>query len=112
MEKMGKMRRRSQEKPQMGSMVSEAIIHRLAADEGYTVHVMDTEVEDVLITNITGIMSDGEEIVDEIARADILTTAVGLRVLGFIAPTIAKGIQKRCASGTEPGLRRRGSGME
>ncbi|MCI8598381.1 MAG: mannitol-1-phosphate 5-dehydrogenase [Lachnospiraceae bacterium] len=81
--------------------VSEAIIHRLAADEGYTVHVMDTEVEDVLITNITGIMSDGEEIVDEIARADILTTAVGLRVLGFIAPTIAKGIQKRCASGTE-----------
>ena len=39
--------------------VSEAIIHRLAADEGYTVHVMDTEVEDVLITNITGIMSDG-----------------------------------------------------
>lgn len=49
-------------------------------------------------------MSDGEEIIDEIARADILTTAVGLRVLGFIAPAIAKGIQKRCALKTETPL--------
>lgn len=78
--------------------VSEVIIDRLAKDQGYTVHVMDTEVEDVAITNITGIMSNGEEIIDEIANADILTTAVGLRVLGFIAPTIAKGIQKRIAA--------------
>ena len=83
--------------------VSEVIIDRLAADQKYTVHVMDTEVEDVEITNITGIMSNGEAIIDEIAKADILTTAVGLRVLGFIAPTIAKGIQKRIADGsTEP----------
>lgn len=78
--------------------VSEVIIDRLAKDQGYTVHVMDTEVEDVVIKNITGIMSNGEEIIDEIANADILTTAVGLRVLGFIAPTIAKGIQKRIAA--------------
>lgn len=84
--------------------VSAAIIDKLAADQGYTVHVMDTEVENVPITNITGIMSDGEEIIDEIARADILTTAVGLRVLGFIAPAIAKGIQKRCALKTETPL--------
>lgn len=83
--------------------VSEVIIDRLAADQKYTVHVMDTEVEDVEITNITGIMSNGEAIIDEIAKADVLTTAVGLRVLGFIAPTIAKGIQKKIADGnTEP----------
>lgn len=79
--------------------VNETIIDRLKADKGYTVHVMDTEVEDVPITNVTGILSNGDEIVDEIAKADILTTAVGLRVLGFIAPAIAKGIQKRCADG-------------
>lgn len=84
--------------------VSAVIIDRLAADKSYTVHVMDTEVEDVPITNITGIMSDGEEIIDEIAKADILTTAVGLRVLGFIAPAIAKGIQKRCAAGLQEAL--------
>lgn len=84
--------------------VSEVIIDRLAADQKYTVHVMDTEVEDVEITNITGIMSNGEEIIREIAGADMLTTAVGLRVLGFIAPTIAKGIQKRMADGVKTPL--------
>ena len=84
--------------------VSEVIIDRLAADQAYTVHVMDTEVEDVKITNITGIMSNGDEIIDEIAKADILTTAVGLRVLAFIAPAIAKGIQKRMADGVKAPL--------
>ncbi len=84
--------------------VSEVIIDRLAADQEYTVHVMDTEVEDVKITNITGIMSNGDEIIDEIAKADILTTAVGLRVLAFIAPAIAKGIQKRMADGVKTPL--------
>ncbi len=84
--------------------VNEAIINRLAEDRGYTVHIMDTGVEDVKITNVTGIMSNGEDIIDEIAKTDILTTAVGLRVLGFIAPTIAKGIQKRMAEGTEAPL--------
>jgi len=79
--------------------VAETIIDRLKADKGYTVHVMDTEVEDIAITNVTGVMSNGTEIIDEIAKADILTTAVGLRVLGFIAPTIAQGIQKRIAEG-------------
>lgn len=83
--------------------VVESIIDRLVKDGEYTVHVMDTEVEDIKITNVTGVMSNGEEIVDEIAKADILTTAVGLRILGIIAPTIAKGIQKRCADKvTEP----------
>ncbi len=84
--------------------VSEVIIDRLAADQKYTVHVMDTEVEDVEIANITGILSNGSEIIDEIAKADVLTTAVGLRVLGFIAPAIAKGIQKRIADGMEAPL--------
>ncbi len=84
--------------------VSEVIIDRLAADQKYTVHVMDTEVEDVEITNITGILSNGSEIIDKIAKADVLTTAVGLRVLGFIAPAIAKGIQKRIADGSEAPL--------
>ncbi|HBN56920.1 MAG TPA: mannitol-1-phosphate 5-dehydrogenase [Lachnospiraceae bacterium] len=84
--------------------VSEVIIDRLAADQAYTVHVMDTEVEDVKITNITGIMSNGDEIIDEIAKADVLTTAVGLRVLAFIAPAIANGIKKRMADGVKAPL--------
>ncbi len=80
--------------------VSEAIIDRLIADKKYTVHVMDTEVEDVPITDVDGIMSNGTKIIDEIAKADVMTTAVGLRVLGFIAPTIAQGIQRRMEQGS------------
>ncbi len=84
--------------------VNKTIIDRLVEDKSYTVHIMDTEVEDVEIGNVTGIMSDGEEIIEEIAKADILTTAVGLRVLGFIAPAIAKGIKKRAADNVEEPL--------
>lgn len=84
--------------------VVESIIDRLVADQSYTVHVMDTEVEDIVISNVTGVMSNGEEIIGEIAKADILTTAVGLRVLKFIAPAIAKGIQRRIADGSKEAL--------
>ena len=70
--------------------VSEVIIDRLAADQKYTVHVMDTEVEDVEITNITGIMSNGEAIIDEIAKADILTTAVDCGSLVLSLPPSQK----------------------
>lgn len=84
--------------------VNETIIGHLAEDQKYTVHVMDTEVEDIVISNVTGIMSNGDEIVQEIAGAEVLTTAVGLRVLEFIAPTIAKGIQKRKADGVTTAL--------
>ncbi len=83
--------------------VAVPIIERLNQDGCYTVHIMDTEVEDVKITNVCGIMSNGPEVIDAIADPDttILTTAVGLRVLGFIAPTIAQGIQKRIANGVK-----------
>lgn len=83
--------------------VAVPIIERLNQDGCYTVHIMDTEVEDVKISNVCGIMSNGPEVIDAIADPDttILTTAVGLRVLGFIAPTIAQGIQKRIANGVK-----------
>lgn len=84
--------------------VNEELIRHLAQDQGYTVHVMDTEVEDIPITHVTGMLSNGEEILDEIARTDILTTAVGLRVLAFIAPTIAEGIKRRRGAGVEKPL--------
>ncbi len=84
--------------------VNEDLIRRLAQEQGYTVHVMDTEVEDIPITHVTGVMSNGEEILEEIVGADILTTAVGLRVLAFIAPAIAQGIRRRRAAGVEKPL--------
>lgn len=79
--------------------VNMEVIDRINKDGAYTVHIMDVESRDVRISNISGVDSGGGEIVDEIVRADIITTAVGLRILPFIAPAIAKGIAARRAAG-------------
>ena len=79
--------------------VNMEVIDRINKDGAYTVHIMDVESRDVRISNISGVDSGGGEIVDEIVRAEIITTAVGLRILPFIAPAIAKGIAARRAAG-------------
>ena len=56
---------------------------------------MDTNKKDILISNVRAVNSNSEEVVTEIANADIITTAVGLRILKFVAPAIAKGIASR-----------------
>ncbi len=84
--------------------VNEMIINRLAEDQAYTVHIMDVEKKDYCIENVTGVLSTGTEIVDEIAKAEVLTTAVGLVILPRIAPTIAEGIKKRIADGSKEAL--------
>ena len=84
--------------------VNPVVIDRLAADKQYTVHIMDVEKKDYLITNVDGIMSTGQEIIDEIAKAEVVTTAVGLVILPRIAPTIAAGIRARKESGSTDAL--------
>lgn len=70
----------------------------------YTVHVTDTESRDIVITDIRAVHSGSEAAVAEIAGADIVTTAVGLRILKFVAPAIAKGLAARMAAGEEKPL--------
>ncbi len=84
--------------------VNETIINRLAEDQAYTVHIMDVDKKDYRIENVTGILSTGTEIVEEIAKAEILTTAVGLVILPRIAPAIANGIKQRIANGSKEAL--------
>lgn len=80
-----------------------AVLDRLNADRCYTVHIMDTEIEDVKIENVSGISSANDELPEEIAKADttILTTAVGLRILPIVAKGLAKGLQMRKAAGVD-----------
>lgn len=80
-----------------------AVLDRLNADKCYTVHIMDTEIEDVKIENVCGISSANDELPEEIAKADttILTTAVGLRILPIVAKGLAKGLQMRKAAGVD-----------
>lgn len=84
--------------------VNPVIIDRLAQDKKYTVHIMDVEKKDYEITNVDGIYSTGEEIIDEIAKAEIITTAVGLTIIPRIAPTFAAGIRAKIANGSKEHL--------
>lgn len=75
--------------------VNEAVIDKINADKTYTVHIMDTECRQEKISNISGVLSTSDAVIDEMLEAELVTTAVGLTILPRIAPAIAKGIAKR-----------------
>lgn len=81
--------------------VAEAIIDKINEDKTYTVRVMDVDCKDQKIENISGVNSTKPEAIDEIASADLVTTAVGLVILPRIAPTIAQAIEKRMENGVK-----------
>lgn len=68
----------------------------LAAPEGETIHV----------DNVRGVNNelDPDQVAEEIADADIVTTAIGPNILKFIAPLIAKGLQLRLERGNKKPL--------
>lgn len=81
--------------------VMDSIIEQLQNTKEYTVTEIGGEGEKInKITNYRAINSKTheDEVVKEISEADIVTCAVGPNILKFIAPVIAKGIDKRTAS--------------
>ncbi len=81
--------------------VNQEVIDKINADKCYTVHIMDVECSELKITNISGVNSTTDAVLEEIKEAEIITTAVGLTILPRIAPTIAKGIALRQQAGLE-----------
>lgn len=79
--------------------INEQMINELNEKKSYQIHILDLEKSVETITNVSGCLSNGTDIIDEIASADIVTTAVGPNVLKFIAPTIAQGIEARRNAG-------------
>lgn len=84
--------------------VNKEIVDRINADRQYTVHIKDVDSEDILISGVSAVDSSTDAVVDVIKEAELLTTAVGLRILPFIAPAIAKGIVARKEAGIEAPL--------
>ena len=84
--------------------VNAAVIDKINEDHAYTVHVMDVERCEQRITNISGVNSTTDAVVDAVRDAEIITTAVGVVILPRIAPAIAKGIAARRAAGVEQPL--------
>ncbi|NJN24604.1 MAG: mannitol-1-phosphate 5-dehydrogenase [Cyclobacteriaceae bacterium] len=77
--------------------VDETIIAALNVHRKYQVIIKsDDGDESIWIENVRGVLAtDVDRVVQEIASADMLATAVGQQVLPKIAPTIAKGLALR-----------------
>lgn len=77
--------------------VNAELIDALAAADSYDVHQVGDESSTTTVTGFRAINSatDEEALIAEIASADIVTTAVGPRILRFVAPVIAKGLAAR-----------------
>ena len=84
--------------------VVESLLTDINKRKSYTVHVTDTHSRDIQIKGISAVNSGSEEAVKEVSQADFITTAVGVRILKFVAPTIAKGLKARKEAGVEKPL--------
>lgn len=76
--------------------VVQNLITELAQRKKYPVRIVGELGEKIEIVTVKGaVFSNTDDILTEIIQADILTTAVGLRILERIAPTIKKGLELR-----------------
>ena len=81
------------------SDVADALVDAINAVDSYTVHEAGPGGTDHVVTGFRAVNSktDPETVADEVATADVVTTAVGPTVLRFVAPTIVAGLARRSA---------------
>ena len=79
------------------SDVAAPLVDGINAVTEYTVHEVGEGGTDKVVTGFRAINSatDAQAVVDEIATADIVTTAVGPTILRFVAPHILAGLAQR-----------------
>ena len=80
--------------------VNDALIESIAQADSYRVVETGDGAAVHTVTNFTGLNStrDPDAVVAAIAEADIVTTAVGPKILEFVGPLIARGLAARTAS--------------
>lgn len=83
--------------------VNASLIEDLAATPSYTVREVGIGAKTWTVDNYRAVNSalQAQDLIDEIASAAIVTTAVGPNVLRFVAPAIAAGLAAR-AAGSAP----------
>lgn len=64
----------------------------------YSVHVQDKNPRTFCVAGVDGVSSAGDALIEPICTAQLITTAVGLRILPVIAKPIAAGIRARMAA--------------
>ena len=77
--------------------VNHTIIDALNERKEYEIELADESKEKITVKNVIGInnQTNPEKVIQEIAEADLVTTAIGPNILPFIAELIAKGLQAR-----------------
>jgi mannitol-1-phosphate 5-dehydrogenase len=77
--------------------VDDSLILSIVATDSYRVIETGSNGTVHTVNNFTGLNSatNADQVVQSIAQADIVTTAVGPRILEFVAPLIAKGLAAR-----------------
>lgn len=81
--------------------VAGGLIDDLNDQDTYTVHEVGEGSRDHEVTGFSGVnsVSDTEGLLEQIRTADVITTAVGPKVLQIIAPSIAAGLKSRAEAG-------------
>jgi mannitol-1-phosphate 5-dehydrogenase len=84
--------------------VNQEMVNLLNERKEYRVVLADPSQEEVLIKNVRAINSgtNPEQVVEAIAQADLVTTAIGPNILPFIANLIADGLRKRIEQTDKP----------
>jgi mannitol-1-phosphate 5-dehydrogenase len=79
--------------------VNHELIGALQAQPSYQVHEIGEGARDHVVDSYRALNSatQEKELISAVASADIVTTAVGARVLQYVAPVIAKGLNARAA---------------
>lgn len=77
--------------------INDTIIDELNNRKEYLIEIADENQEKIKVENVYGINSSThpQDVIDNIAAADIVTTAIGPNILPYIAELIAKGIKQR-----------------
>lgn len=79
--------------------VADALIAQLQQADSYTVATVGQHPTETVVIGFRAVNSkqQPEVLTEELADADVVTTAVGVRILRFVAPNIAAGIAARPA---------------
>jgi mannitol-1-phosphate 5-dehydrogenase len=78
--------------------VNQEIIDLINKEKGYAVHITGQNVYTKEIVGVSAVNSASEDLLHLIAEADLITTAVSMKVIPLIAPAIASGLNQRYRS--------------
>lgn len=80
------------------------LVERLNRRKAYTIHIMDEDCYDESIEGVSALTADSPSVLSAFSEADIVTTAVSMKILPVIAPVVAAALHARMVSGNDGAL--------